>query len=129
MFIEETLFSMRNMKKYIIPILIMSVVSILMLLAVSVLAYIYKWQADKALIGITGTYILAGLAGGLGLRRVSSIKDMSRKLLESILLGIIFMVLLIIFSLIMTDNAFQISGRFLLIWMLITGSASLGRIL
>lgn len=120
---------MRNMKKYIIPILIMSVVSILMLLAVSVLAYIYKWQADKALIGITGTYILAGLAGGLGLRRVSFTKDMGKKLLEGILLGSSFMILSVVASVFITDISPEVSGRFLLIWMLITGSASLGRIL
>lgn len=120
---------MQVIKKYIIPIVIMSVVSIFMLLAVSVLAYIYKWQADKALIGITGTYILAGLAGGLGLRRASLTKDMSKKLLEGILLGSSFMVLLLLASVFVTDISPEISGRFLLIWMLITGSASLGRIL
>lgn len=107
----------------------MNVVAIIMLLAVSTLAYIYKWQADKALIGITGTYILAGVAGGLGLKRTSLTKDVGKKMFESFFLGTLFMVLLVLLSLLVTDNGFQLSGRFLLIWMLLTGSVSLGRIL
>ena len=120
---------MQIMKKYSIPLIIMCIVSILMLLAVSLLAYLYKWQADKALIGITVTYILAGTAGGAGLKKSSVTKDIGKKLLEGILLGSIFMIFLIGLSFVITDNVFQISGRFLVIWMLIMGSASIGRIL
>lgn len=120
---------MQFVKKYIIPLIIMSLVSILMLLVVSLLAYLYKWQADKALIGITVTYILAGMAGGAGLKKSSVTKDIGKKLFEGILLGTIFMILLIVISFVITNNGFQISGRFLMIWMLIIGSASIGRIL
>ena len=120
---------MHTIKKYIISLVIMCLVSILMLMVVSLLAYVYKWQADKALIGITVTYILAGFLGGFGLKRMSETKDMTKKLVEGILLGVFFMMLLLLFSIIFTDNEFEISSRLLLIWMLLTGSTSLGRIL
>lgn len=120
---------MRVIRKYSISLLIMCVLAILMLLAVSVLAYIYKWQADKALAGITSTYILTGLIGGLVLKRMSEAKDIGKKLLEGILLGSGFMMLLVLVSMFVTDNSFEISGRFLMIWMLMNGSTGLGRIL
>lgn len=120
---------MRIITKWIVPLFVMTVVSMLMLIGVSMLAYIYKWYADKALLGITLTYIIAGFVGGRVLKRLSEVKDMNKKLLESILLGVLAMALLVLFSLLVTDNAFGISSRFLMIWMLITGSASLGRIL
>lgn len=120
---------MRTLTKWIVPLFVMAVVSMLMLISVSVLAYIYKWYADKALLGVTLTYIIAGFVGGRVLKRLSEVKDMNKKLLESIFLGVLAMALLVLFSLLVTDNAFGISSRFLMIWMLITGSASLGRIL
>lgn len=120
---------MRTLTKWIVPLFVMTVISMLMLIGVSMLAYIYKWYADKALIGITLTYIVAGFIGGKVLNRLSEVKDMNKKLLESILLSVLAMALLVLFSLLVTENEFGISSRFLMIWMLITGSASLGRIL
>ena len=55
---------MRIITKWIVPLFVMAVVSMLMLIGVSMLAYIYKWYADKALLGITLTYIIAGFVGG-----------------------------------------------------------------
>ena len=120
---------MRIITKWIVPLFVMTVVSMLMLIGVSMLAYIYKWYADKALLGITLTYIIAGFVGGRVLKRLSEVKDMNKKLLESILLGVLEMALLVVLSLLVTENEFGISSRFLMIWILITGSASLGRIL
>ena len=120
---------MRIVKKMMIPLLIMVLVAVIMLIGLSVLTYIYKWQADKALMGITITYIVAGFIGGMGQRRLSDTKDMSKKLLEGIFLGLIFIGLLVVVSLLVTDHGWKFSSRFLMIWMLITGSACLGRIL
>lgn len=120
---------MRMMRQIAVSLVTMGVVSLLMLLGLSVLSYIYKWQADKALVGITLTYIVAGFAGGKVIRRLSEELDMGKRLVEGILLGSAFMVLLILISLLATENSFGISGRFLMIWMLLVGSVCLGRIL
>ena len=79
--------------------------------------------------GITVTYIFAGFAGGFGLRCVSQTRDIGKKMIESIVLGMVFMMVLVLFSVLLTDNTVEVSSRFFLIWMLITGSASLSRIL
>lgn len=121
---------MRKIRNLIITIIIMSIVSIISLLAVSVLAYQYKWQADKALIGITVTYIITGLVGGLTQKMMNKEeKNMGRKMLGAILVSCIFMGILLFFSIVAIQQPFSISSRFLMIWMLLVGSTCLGRIL
>ena len=116
-------------KQIVIPIVAMILTAAIMLFAVSILSYIYKWQADKALVGITITYIATGFIGGVIKKKVSDETDITKRLLEGIVLGSVFMFLLIGGSILFTENSLAISSRFLMIWMLITGSASLGRIL
>ncbi len=120
---------MAMIKKMITCIIVMGITSMICLVVVSVLSYVHKWQADKALIGITFTYILSGFAGGHVMRRMSSENNMSRKLLEGILLGIVFMLILVVLSITIVGDSFEVSSRFLVIWMLLTGSVCLGRIL
>lgn len=121
---------MRKIRNLIITIIIMSIVSILCLLAVSVFSYIYKWKADKALIGITLTYILTGFSGGLVQKIINkeSIK-MGRKMIEGILISSFFVGILVMFSVLWLQQPLAVSSRFLMIWMLLVGSACLGRIL
>ena len=118
--------------------------SLLVLLIVSLLTYGLQWQADKAMFGITFTYIIAGFAGGLSMkwlpklwkrRRIEAVQPedenigAGEKMLESLVAGTVFMVLLVILSVIFAVDEIQISSRFFLIWMLLTGSTALGRIL
>lgn len=120
---------MRMMKQVFISLLVMSLLSVLLLIGLSVLTYIFKWQADTALVGITIIYIVVGFVGGVLQKRFSYVENMGRKLVEAILLGTLFMAILVLASFLMVDVSFAFSTRFLMIWMLIVGSASLGRIL
>ena len=121
---------MRNFRNSIIAIIIMVIVSVLSLFVVSMLSYTYKWQADKALIGITLTYIMTGFIGGL-LKKIidKEQKKMGRKMLEAMILSSIFMCGLIVLSVFVIQNPLEVSSRFLMIWMLLIGSTCLGRIL
>ena len=119
----------RIWKQIVIPIAIMILTALILLLLVSLLSYIYKWQADKALVGITITYIVAGFAGGIAKKKLSDETDITKRLIEGIVLGSLFMLLLIGSSILFTENSFAVSGRFVMIWMLLVGSSCLGRIL
>lgn len=120
---------MMRMKQMVIPLLSMSFMSALFLLGLSVLAYILKWQADIVLVGITFTYITIGFIGGKVRKRFSYETNIGKKLMEGIMLGTIFMLLLVVLSLFVMDIPFSFTTRFLMIWMLIVGSTALGRVL
>lgn len=138
---------MKRIRVYVVAIVVMAVVSVISLLIVSGCSYNFKWYADKALIGITITYIMAGFFGGFALKRQegkgwlwngqkigddsvgNKEKSMAKKMLEAILLGSIFMLILLAVSTLVVQNPFEISSRMLMIWMLLAGSACLGRIL
>ena len=116
---------MRKIKKYILVIIIMLLTSVLALLAVSTLTYLLKWQADKAMIGIIVTYVLGGLVGGGCLRRTEK-WALGKKIVNAIIISVLFMVLLGIISVMVAHNPFLISERFVLIWLLIASSVFAG---
>lgn len=121
---------MRRMKKMLITLILMTIFSLACLVIVSTFTHTYKWQADKALIGITVTYILTGFVGGLIQKQQNKEeKSMGRKMLQAILLSIIFMTILIAASIFIMKIPFELSSRFLMIFMLLVGSTCLGRIL
>lgn len=127
---------MDRIKKYIVAIVFMFMISIAMLLIVTTLTYAFKWQADKAMIGIVVTYILAGLAGGICLRYfgkkeyVAPQKNkIAKKALEALILSNIFLLLLLMLSVFGLQNSFGFSGRFFMIWVLLFGATFLGRVL
>ena len=121
---------MRRMKCFFRVFIIMGMVSAICLLTVSVLTYHYKWQADKALIGITLTYIVTGFAGGLSQKIMNKeSRSMGRKMLEGMLISTIFVGGLLGISIGIVQNPLELSSRFLMIWMLLMGSTCLGRIL
>ena len=101
----------------------------MLLLVLSVLAYLFRWKADVALIGITIIYIVAGFLGGRCRKHFSYATTIRVKLVEGIIIGSAFMILLGLISFLITENSFVIGSRFLMIWMLIVGSAALGRIM
>lgn len=121
---------MKKIRSFVIAIIIMIIVSILCLLVVSTLAYLFKWQADKAMVGIILTYILAGFSGGMSLKLLHKEKTKLRnKGIEAFAVSNIYMIILLILSALVVQNPFEISGRMLMIWMLLMSSAFLGRIL
>ena len=121
---------MRKIKNVILILVLMTLISVVCLLIVSVLTYIYKWKADKALIGITATYILTGLLGGFMLKvRNKEEKNMGRKMAEAMFLSIVYIGLLVVVSIFFLQIPFEFSSRFIMIWMLLAGSTCLGRIL
>lgn len=133
---------MKKVRNSILGIVIMIIMSLICLLVVSFLTYKLKWQADAAMLGITLTYILAGFFGGLGMKwipllwkrnKVEIVEKESigvtEKIVESILTSALFIILLWIVSLFLTEEGMQFSGRLFIIWMLLMGSVALGRIL
>ena len=121
---------MKKIGNLIFVIIAMFITSIICIGIVSVVSYIYKWQADKALIGITITYILAGFTGGITQKILNKEKKgIGQKMLEGILTGLIFVGGLVIASILVIQNPLVFSTRFFMIFMLIIGSTCLGRIL
>ena len=121
---------MKKVKQIIFLIFIMLVMSFICLGILSVLTYEYKWQADKALVGITLTYILVGFIGGM-LQRIMNkeTKTMGGKMREAILLSAIFLAILVGISTVFLQTPFAISSRFFMICILLTGSTCLGRVM
>lgn len=121
---------MRKIGNLVITIIIMFITSMICIGVVSIISYTYKWQADKALVGITITYILAGFTGGITQKVLDKEKrGIGQKMLEGILTGFIFVGLLLIASVFVAQNPLLFSSRFLMILMLVIGSTCLGRIL
>lgn len=121
---------MRRIKKILAPLIVMIIISLVCLVIVSLLTYIFKWQADKALIGITVTYILTGLVGGfVQKRQIQDEKSMGQKMLEAIFLSSVFIMILVMVSIFVVQIPFELSSRFFMIFMLFVGSTCLGRIL
>ena len=123
-----------HVKKYAIAISIMLVTSVVVLVIVSTLTYLFKWQADKAVVGIIVTYVLAGFVGGFGMKwgeKKGNEKNCSHSVkinaVEILILSSMFMLLLVVVSTLRFQNIVVFSGRFLMIWGLVASSAFLGR--
>lgn len=110
---------MNNVKKYAISLSVMIVVSIVSIVIVSTLTYLLKWQADKAMIGIIVTYVVTGFSGGV-------CHGGKRKILSALLMGTIFVLLLAALAYLGFQIPFELSKRFLLIWLLIVCSTFVG---
>lgn len=124
---------MSRFKSTVICLGIMLLVAVLSLLLVSTFTFLFKWQADKAMIGIIVTYIVSGLAGGLylgriakksygGIRKIGS----GKAAIEAVKLSTIFILILVLCSAIGFRIPFEFSSRFVLIWLMLTGSAFVG---
>ncbi len=121
---------MRKIGNFMIVIMFMFLIAAISLVLVSTFSYLYKWQADKALVGITVTYILAGFSGGLMLKKINKeAKTIGKKMMEGILQGTIFMAIIIGVGVFGLESPLVVSSRFLMLWMLVAGSTCLGHIL
>lgn len=117
------------MKKMLMLLGVMGGSALILLFALSVLAYLFRWKADTALIGITIIYIVAGFLGGRCKKHFSYETKIIVKLWEGIITGSVFMLLLGVISFGVIGNPLVFGSRFFMIWMIIVGSAALGRIL
>ena len=117
------------MKKLLSVLVLMSGFSIVLLLGLSVLTYIFKWKADIALVGITFCYIAVGFFGGKVKAIWSYEISVGRKIIDGLFIGTLYMLGLLAVSTFLIGNEFVVESRFFMIWMLIMGSATLGRIL
>lgn len=132
------------MKKiyYFAALFFMSITAVLCLVIVSFFTYYFKWQADTAQIGITLTYILAGLVGGFFLKWYPKWKEkgqdsivqeqrlsygFGQKMREAFLIGTLFMLILLGISILGLGNTFTFSKKVWIIWMLLAGSCCIGR--
>lgn len=121
---------MYKVKSYLMAISIMLITSVISLFVLSLFTYAFKWQADKAMIGIIVTYVIAGVAGGFCLQKIQSREDgikkcvsIRKKMIEALILSGTFMISLMIWSGIGLHHTFQLSSYTLLIWILIASSA------
>ena len=127
---------MNIIKKYLLAIVIMSMITVAMLFIVTTFTYAFKWQANQAMIGIVVTYIFAGLAGGICLRcfwkkeYVAEQKnEIAKKAVEALILSTVFLLFLLLISILGLQIPFGFSGRFFMIWLLLFGATFLGRVL
>ena len=84
---------MFKIKKYVLAIMMMFIVSMISIAILATFTYLFKWQADKATIGIIVTYALAVLSGGAVLWKIEKVTKI--KLFVEILLTSTFFVLLL----------------------------------
>ena len=108
-------------KKYIFTVFFMLVISMVSLLFVSALTYLFKWQSDKANIGIIVTYVIAGAAGGLCLRDRNQ-KSIQRKLIQALIVSMMYLFIILVSSILFMEEPFGLSHRVWLIYFLVTSS-------
>lgn len=126
---------MRKIRSFAIAIIVMMLVSLIALLVVSVFTYLFKWQADKVMVGIIVTYILAGFAGGFCMKCLEKKQygnekiGLGKRAVGAFVLSNIFLLLLLGVSIFVIHSPFEFSERFLMIWSLLISSTFLGRIL
>lgn len=113
---------MYKMKRYITALAVMMVTAIVSLLIVSTLTYLFKWHADKAMVGIIVTYIFAGFIGGLFLGRDGE-RTIRKNILEAGILSFVFLLFLVLCSNFGLHIPFELTTRVFLIWMLIACGA------
>ena len=110
---------MNRVKKYIAALGVMWMVSIVSLVIVGLLTYLFKWQADKAMIGIILTYVLAGFVGGFFMGG-------KRTILGASVLGTIYVFLSVILAYMVFQISFKFTTSFLLICTIIVCSCFVG---
>ncbi|MGN1157832.1 MAG: TIGR04086 family membrane protein [Agathobacter sp.] len=117
---------MKNIKHILLSILVMMLTSLVTLCLLSLLIYLFKWQAPLAMKGITLTYILSGLSGGILYGGVSGRLELRDRLIRGVTLGTDYMLLLLLLSLMVTGNMNWDMTRLLMIWVLLSCSSVLG---
>lgn len=114
---------MYKKRRYVIAIGMMLLTSIITLLVVTTFTYLFKWQADKAMVGIIVTYVLAGVAGGI----VLGPADLKKRILQAGILAFLYLLVLTVFAFIFFDKGIEFSKQAILTYGLVLGSVFMGR--
>ena len=114
---------MYKKRRYVIAIGMMLFTSIITLLVVSTLTYWFKWQADKAMVGIIVTYVLAGVAGGI----VLGPESLKKRILQAGLLAFLYLLVLTVLVFVFFDKGLEFSKQAILTYGLVMGSVFMGR--
>lgn len=126
---------MRKVKEMVGSALFMLLISVVCLLAVSALSYLYRWQAEQALGGITLSYIVIGFLGGFFQKKQSGKYEKAHtftvrgKMMEALVLAAVYMGILLGCSALLMGELPVLSMRLWMICLLMAGSICLGRIL
>ena len=114
---------MGKVKRYLISLAIMLLVSVLALIILGVLTYWFKWQADKVMVGIVATYALAGIAGGVVQKKLSQMQFIEVFILSTLYMLILFMAAIFFFKITPI-----ISSQLLMIYGFVCCSVFIGRL-
>ena len=125
-----------TVKNILLYLILMGIVSFASLLLLGVLTYTLTWKAPQAMIGITLTYILSGLAGGIlsgvldrkgsGVAGLEAKSEFCGRAAYGFLLGTAYMVILIAASTMFTENGRWDFIRLIMLWVLLSCSSVLG---
>lgn len=126
-----------TIKTILLSLTVMGIVSIVTLVVLGVLTYILKWQASEAMAGIIFAYIISGLVGGmmqgiLNRRAAFNLKnslEVRGRVAGGLLLGTGYMFILLILSIVFTQNMDWDITRLIVLWILLVCSSVLGSFL
>ncbi len=127
------------LRSFLLPLIAMFLVSVLSLLIVSLLTYWFKWYAPQAMLGITVTYILTGLFGGLlqGCLQYGCLNkeysnenhQLRQRIISGGILGALYTLILFLMALAMSDDSRLEYSRWFSIIILLVCSSILGHFL
>ena len=123
---------MKRFGQLFLTMVAMEFVSLFLLLVIGILTYFFKWQADIVMLLMTFVYILTGLIGGMTHRKLCPLNEKYHELFQKIgwgiLVGSLYILLLLAFSIFGFKHSSIDIGRVFLIWFLVVGSGAIGEL-
>lgn len=125
----------KAIKPLIVSLLAMGLTTLVVLFIVSLLTYAFKWQAPQAMIGITLTYILTGVFGGIlhGCMRYGFLAKefteqpgLGQRIVDGGMLGLVYMLILFLIALLLADGRELEYSRWMSIGVFLVCSSILG---
>lgn len=124
---------MRRFGQLFLTMVTMAFSSLFLLLGIGILTYFLKWEADIVMMLMTFVYILTGIIGGMTHRKLCSLNQKYHELFQKIgggiLVGSLYVLLLLAFSILGFKHASIDIGRVFLIWFLVVGSGAIGELI
>lgn len=121
----------KKMVSFILVLASMVALSMLLIMGLSYVTFLRKWQAKEALFGIYVIYIFTGFCAGIIYKKVAQLSE--RRIVVCMFRGIevgtlflLFMVVVVLFY--FKEKNIDIQ-KLMMIWMIITSSSSLGILL
>ena len=123
---------MKRFGQLFLTMVMMAFGSLFLLLTIGIFTYFLKWQADIVMMLMTFVYILTGLIGGLTHRKLCPLNEKYHELFQKIgggiLIGSLYILLLLGFSVLGLKHTSIDIGRVFLIWFLVVGSGAIGEL-